>query len=102
MGGPCNRTFALAFGNTAASLATTEAAATKKPRIVLLPELTQAITAAQAVNTMVSQPGGCVSLFPEPIYVNPGEWVAVLEKIIGTVGTSGTIANNIQLIYSWE
>jgi hypothetical protein len=26
----------------------------------------------------------------------------VIEKIIGTVGTSGTIVNHIQLIYSWE
>jgi len=101
-GGPLNRTFSLNFGHTAASLATAEAATTKARRVVLLPELTQAVTANQAVNTMISQPGGCVSLFPEPIYVNPGEFISVSVKHIGTVGTTGTIATNIQLIYSWE
>ena len=42
-GGPLVNTFALAFGHTAVSLATAEAAATKKPRIILLPELTQSV-----------------------------------------------------------
>lgn len=101
-GGPANSTFSLAYGHTAVSLATAEAAITKKPRIVLLPELTQSITAAQAVNTPISQPGGCQSPFAEPIYVNPGEFIAFVVKHIGTVGTSGTIAYNIQYVYSWE
>jgi hypothetical protein len=101
-GGPACSTFALAFGHTSASLATAEAAATKKPRILLLPELTQAITAAQAVDTLIAQPGGAVSMFPEPVYVNPGEHVAFCVKHNGTVGTAGTIAYNIQYIYSWE
>jgi hypothetical protein len=88
-------------------LATAEGASfstgtTKIRRVVLLPELTQVITAAQAVNTMISQPGGMVSMFPEPIYVNPGEFVAVAVKHIGTVMSAGTIATHIQLIYSWE
>lgn len=100
-GGPFNSTFALAYGHTAVSLATAEAATTKARRIVLLPELTQAVTAAQAANTMVSQ-SATVSLFPEPIYVNPGEFVAFIVKHIGTAGTSGVIARNIQYIYSWE
>jgi hypothetical protein len=107
VGGPCNRVFALAFGGTTVSLATAETgsfvtATAKTRRIVLLPELTQVITAAQAVSTMISQPQGSISMFPEPIFVNPGEFVQVIEKIIGTVGTSGTIVNHIQLIYSWE
>jgi hypothetical protein len=101
-GGPMNRTFTLAFGSTAVSLATAEAATTKARRIVMLPELTQTITAAQAVNTSVSQPGGTVAQFKNPIYVNPGEWVALCVKHIGTVGTSGTIATNFQYDYSWE
>lgn len=101
-GGPMARVFALAFGHTAVSMATAEAATTKARRIVLLPELTQVVTANQAVSTAISQPGGAVSLFPEPIYVNPGEFVALTVKHIGTVGTSGTIATAIQYIYSWE
>ena len=99
-GGPMNRTFTLNFGHTAVSLATAESAIAKARRVVLLPELTQTITAAQAVSTAVSQPGGTVSLFPEPIYVNPGEFVQIAVKHIGTVGTSGTIATNVQLVYS--
>lgn len=102
VGGPCNTTFTLNYGHTAVSLATAEAATTKARRVVLLPELTQTVTAAQAVNTMISQPGGCVSMFTEPIYVNPGEFISLSCKHIGTVGTSGTIAYNIQYIYSWE
>lgn len=101
-GGPMARTFCLNFGHTAVSLATPEAATTKARRVVLLPELTQVITANQAVSTMISQPLGGVSLFSEPIYVNPGEFVSLSVKHIGTVGSSGTIATNIQYIYSWE
>lgn len=101
-GGPLNRTFTLNYGHTAVSLATAESAIAKARRVVLLPELTQAVTAAQAVNTMISQPLGGVSLFTEPIYVNPGEFISLSVKHIGTVGTTGTIATNIQYIYSWE
>jgi len=100
-GGPMNRIFTLAFGHTAVSLATAEAATTKARRIVLLPELTQTVTAAQAVNTIVSQINP-VATFKNPIYVNPGEFVQLCVKHIGTVGTSGTIATNIQYDYYWE
>lgn len=107
VGGPISRVFCLAFGHSTVTMAGTETgsmvtATTKNRRIVLLPELTQHVTAAQAVNTAISQPGGCVSTFMNPIYVNPGEFVAVTVKGIGTVGTSGTIVNHIQLDYTWE
>jgi hypothetical protein len=106
-GGPISRVFSLAFGGTTVTQATAESASmasatAKARRIVLLPELTQHVTAAQAVNTAISQPGGTVSNFTNPIYVNPGEFVQVIVKGIGTVGTSGTIVNHIQLDYSWE
>ena len=101
-GGPLNSTFALNYGHTAVSLATAEAATTKARRVVLLPELTQVVTVAQAVNTIISQPGGSISMFSEPIYVNPGEFISLSVKHIGTVGISGTIAYNMQYIYSWE
>lgn len=101
-GGPFVRTFTLNFGHTNVNLTTAESATAKARRVVLLPELTQLVTAAQAVSTLVSQPMGGVSLFPAPIYVNPGEFVAIAVKHIGTVGTSGTIATNIQYIYEWE
>lgn len=101
-GGPLVRTFALNFGHTVVSIAAGESATAKARRVVLLPELTQAVTAAQAVSTMIAQPLGGYSMFPEPIYVNPGEFISLSVKHIGTVGTSGTIATNIQYIYSWE
>lgn len=107
VGAPMSRTFTLNFGHTAVSLATAETssfatASTKARRVVLLPELTQHITAAQAVNTAISQPGGCVSMFNTPIYVNPGEFVAVAVKGVGTVGTGGTIVTHIQVVASFE
>ena len=40
--------------------------------------------------------------FEEPIFVNPGEFVAFTVKHIGTALTSGIIAYNIQYDYSWE
>jgi len=101
-GGPFVNTFALAFGHTAVSLATAEAATTKKPRIILLPEITQTIAASAAAGTMASQPGSAMCLFPEPIYINPGEFVAFTVKHIGTAATVGVIGYNIQYVYSWE
>ena len=100
-GGGFNSTFALAFGHTAVSMATAEAATTKARRIVLLPEFTQTIASGAAALTLVSQ-NSTVSLFPEPIYVNPGEFIAFTVKHIGTVATVGVVAYNIQYIYSWE
>jgi hypothetical protein len=102
-GGPYIAQYSLAFGHTAVSLATAEAATTKAPRRVPLASLTQAITAAQAVSTMVAQPGGAYQDFGDaPIYVNPGEFVALVTKHIGTVGASGTVAHVVTFVYGWE
>lgn len=106
-GGPVTNEYYIAFGHTADSLATAESssfatATTKAPRRVMLPEFTQVITAAQAVNTMVSQPLGGTAIFPEPIFVNPGERIALVVNKYGTALTSGVIAHSYQFIYSWE
>ena len=100
-GGGFNSTFALAFGHTAASLATAEAATTKARRIVLMPELTHTVPSGAAALTLISQVNS-FSAFDQPIYVNPGEFVAFTVKHIGTVATVGVIAYNIQYVYSWE
>jgi hypothetical protein len=100
-GGGFNSIFTLAFGGTAVNLTTAEGTAAKARRIVLLPEFTQAVTSNQAVNTIVSQPGGCISTFDSPIFVDPGQYVQLCVKHIGTVATAGVIAYNIQLVYSW-
>jgi hypothetical protein len=107
-GGPFITQYSLAFGHTAVSLATTESASfatgtTKAPRRVPLAAFTQAVTAAQAAATIVSQPGGGgVDFTRAPIYVNPGEFVAVVAKKIGTVATAGVIGHVIRFDYSWE
>jgi hypothetical protein len=102
VGGPCITQYSLAFGHTAVSLATAEGPATKAPRRIPLPAITQAPTAAQAVSTMVAQPGGAYHYFDNPVYVAPGQFIAIVAKHIGTVGTAGTIAHTIALDYSWE
>jgi hypothetical protein len=102
-GGPYVCQYSLAFGHTAVSLATAEAATTKAPRRVALPAFTQVVTAAQAVSTLVSQPGGSYVDFGDaPIYVNPGEFVALVTKHIGTAGTTGTVAHVVAFVYGWE
>ena len=106
-GGPVNCEFYIVFGATADSLATTESASmatatTKAPRRVMLPKFTQAITAAQAVQTMISQPGGSSINFVEPIYVNPGERIGLVVNRFGTALTAGVISYTYQFEYSWE
>lgn len=103
VGGPYIAQYSLAFGHTAISLATTESAIAKAPRRVPLANVTQSITAAQAVSTMVNQPGGSFIDFGDaPIYVNPGEFVQLVTKHIGTAGTTGTVAHVVTFMYGWE
>jgi hypothetical protein len=103
VGGPFVAQWSLAFGHTAVSLATAEAATTKAPRRIALAGLTQVVTAAQAANTMVLQPGGSFVDFGDaPIFVNPGEFVQLVTKHIGTAGTTGTIAHVVTFVYGWE
>ncbi len=102
-GGPCVTQYSLAFGNTAVSLAGADAATSKAARRIPLAPLTQAVTANQAVSTMIAQPGGSYVDFGDaPVYVNPGEFVALVAKHVGTVGTSGTIAHVVTFVYGWE
>jgi hypothetical protein len=102
-GGPYVAQYSLAFGHTAVSLATAEAATTKAPRRVAIPAFTQVVTAAQAVSTMVSQPGGSFADFGDaPIFVNPGEFIQLVTKHIGTAGTTGTVAHVVSFVYGWE
>lgn len=102
-GGPFITQYSLAYGHTAVSLATAEAATTKAPRRVPLAGFTQLVTATQAVSTMVAQPGESYMDFGDaPIYVNPGEFVQLVAKHVGTVGTAGTIAHVVTFVYGWE
>ncbi len=102
-GGPIGRTWFLAFGHNAVSLATAESASfglstAKAPRRVLIGH--QVITAAQAVATLVAgDNNGALEMRFDggPIVVAPGEFVAacVRSNTGGTIPTSGTIQHAI-------
>jgi hypothetical protein len=104
VGGPYVAEYFLAFGHTAVSLATAEAGgatATKAPRRIALP-FTQVVTAAQAVSTLVSQPTQFVDFGDAPIFVNPGEFIQLCTRHIGTAGTTGTVVHRVVPVYGWE
>ena len=98
VGGPAVLQWSLAFGHTAVSLATGEAATTKAARRIGLGN--QLVTAAQAVSTLV--PNDIIRQFQSPIVVNPGEFIQTVYKLVGTVGTGGTIAHVITFDGYWE
>ena len=92
--------FSLAFGHTAVSLATAEAATAKAARRVALGYLSWLVGAA--IGSAPTQNQINVS-FSEPIYVNSGEFVQLVGKfIVGTATASQTISFVWQPIYSWE
>jgi hypothetical protein len=100
-GGPLIKQYSLAWGHTAVSLATAEAATAKAPRRIALPPFQQVVTANQAAGTLVSQPGTFMDLGDAGIIVNPGEFIALVTKHVGTVMTAGVFAHQIQLVYGW-
>jgi hypothetical protein len=86
-GGPVLYAYSLAFGHTGVSLATAEANGTAKaPRRISLGYETFATTAAAGVI------GASVYMaFNSPICVQPGEFVQLVAKNLGTVTTGGVI-----------
>jgi hypothetical protein len=98
-GGPVLYAFSLAYGNNALTLAQAEGAGTKAPRRIALGYETYA--AAAAVGVLGSQ-NGVYMQFNAPIAVNPGEYVAVAAKNLGTVTTTGVICFQIAYDCYWE
>ena len=98
--------FSLAFGHTAVSLATAETASmatatTKAPRRLPLGFMTWAVGAA--IGAQPQSGPLFVDLGDAPIYVNPGEFVALVGKfLVGTATASQTINFTYTPIYSWE
>lgn len=89
--------WSLAFGNTAVSMATGEGIAAKAPRRV--PLGVQQITTL-LVNTVYST---VTQTFINPIYIEPGQFVSVIKKKVGTTtSATGVIAHAICFDYSWE
>lgn len=98
--------FSLAFGHTAVSLGQTDSGSfatgtTKSPRKVSLGFATWPIAAAIGQGP---QNGRIFADFGDsPIYVNPGEFVALVGKfLLGTATASQTINFVWQPLYGWE
>jgi len=98
--------YKFAYGHTAVSLATAETASfatatTKAPRRIGLGYHTWPVAAA--IGAPPTQNDIFVDLGDAPIYVNPGEFVALVGKVlIGTATASQTIQYMWQPVYSWE
>lgn len=90
--------WSLAYGHTAVSLATAEAATAKAPRRI--PLGLQSVASAAAVNTMLQQVE--IDFGDAPVFVNPGEFVQVVKKKIGTAPTAGVIGHIVNFVYGWE
>ena len=92
--------WSLAFGHTAVSLATAEAATTKAPRRLALGLMAWPIGAAIGAKP---SDGDLVLQLDSPIYVNPGEFFAFVAKfVIGTATASQVIWGTATVIHSWE
>lgn len=93
--------WSLAFGHTAASLATAEAVAGKAARRVGLGFMTWPVAAAIGA----APQGGRIQVdFGDaPIFINPGEFVAIVGRFVaGTATASQTILYNWQPTFGWE
>lgn len=96
-GGPYIAQWSLAFGHTLLPLNTAEATNAKAPRRI--PLGLQALVATAAANTVLQT----VQIkLQEPVYINPGEYIAVVKKKIGTIATAGAINHAICYEYAWE
>lgn len=93
--------FSLAFGHTAVSLATTDGATTKAPRRIGIGFMTWPIGAAIGAQP---QAGPLfMDLGDAPVFVNPGEFVALVGKFVaGTATASQTIQFIYSPVYGWE
>jgi hypothetical protein len=93
--------FSLAFGHTNVNLGTSEGVAAKAPRRVALGFATWPVGAAIGAGPQ----GGAIyrDFGDAPIFVNPGEFVALVGKfIVGTATASQTITFVWQPVYGWE
>ena len=94
VGGPVYVLYSLAYGHTAASLATAESttfatATTKAPRRIALGLETFPVTSP--VGQVSATNSSVYMAFQSPIVVNPGEFIAIAAKNVGTVTTAGAI-----------
>ena len=96
-GGPVVYAYSLAYGHTAVALTTTESATTKAPR--RLPVGIQSFGATAPVGTT---PATIDLDMTSPIFVQPGEFVQLVAKNLGTVTSAGTITFIVSFGGYWE
>jgi hypothetical protein len=96
-GGPVIYAYSLAYGHTSVSLATTESATTKAPR--RLPIGIQSFVVTAPVGTT---PPTLDLDMSTPIFVQPGEFVQLVAKNLGTVTSAGTITFIVSFGGYWE
>lgn len=93
--------FSLAFGHTAVSLATAEAAAAKAARRIPIGIASWAIGAAIGAQPQAGRL--VVDLGDSPVFVNPGEFVQLVGKFLAGTATPSQVINFVwQPIYGWE
>lgn len=98
-GGPCYFAMSLAIGGDAVTLAQAEAAATKAYRRIPLGFQSFPVTSPVGQK---SDEGRIYVPFNSPLVVNPGEYVAVVAKNMGTVTTLGQVLFLIGFDSHWE
>ncbi len=98
-GGPCYFAMSLAVGGTSVSLATAEAAAAKAPRRIALGWQSFVVTAPVGQK---SDEGRLFCQFASPVVANPGEFVQVVAKNVGTVTSAGVVTFLIGFDSHWE
>jgi hypothetical protein len=98
VGGPLINAHSIAFGHTAVSLATAEAATTKAPRRLALG--IQSYTAAAALGAVA--PTMQDDYTCSPIVVQPGEYFQHVVRNLGTVTTTGALTYIIAVTGYWE
>lgn len=93
--------FSLAFGHTAVSLATAEAAAAKAPRRVALGFMNWPIGAP--IGAGPDKGPIIVDFGDAPIFVNPGEFVQLVGKFMNGTATASQVINfTWQPVFGWE
>lgn len=97
---PTTLALSLAFGHTAVSMATTEAATTKAPRRIPLGFSYFPVAAPIGATP---QDGPINIRFDNPIYVNPGEFIATVMKFVAGTATASQVINyHVTFDYGWE
>ena len=102
-GGPMVKNFYIAIGSTSGSLAgvAADTVTTKAFRRIQI-DYEEAWITAQAVNTFPTVRGSNYARFKNPLYVNPGEYVALICYCTGTPVTAGTIQRAVSFDFTWE